>query len=249
VTGGDRPSFGDFVRRRREELGLSQAALARKVDLGLDSVGRLERNERRAPALAQLRIWAEALEVDEDLLRDLRAPPPEPVEAPAGGEPARVWPELPALVDQLLARSSREIVIWQSWLPTDIRFRESMAAALARGSAPRILVTDPAVPALIERAAGMGLHRPADYLAANLAGVLAQLGSIPGVAPEAVVRLADALPMAPLYATEESIVMGWYFPGRPSTVQPHVEASARSALAVAVLAAFEDAWAVSRPLP
>jgi transcriptional regulator with XRE-family HTH domain len=55
--------FGQRVRARRLELGLSQEALADRVDLHRTYVGSLERGERNVSLLNIVRL-ASALEID-----------------------------------------------------------------------------------------------------------------------------------------------------------------------------------------
>jgi transcriptional regulator with XRE-family HTH domain len=64
--------FGDNIKSLRRELALSRAALARKADLGLDTLLRLESGQS-APRLDTLLKVADALETDPgQLLRGLR---------------------------------------------------------------------------------------------------------------------------------------------------------------------------------
>jgi transcriptional regulator with XRE-family HTH domain len=64
--------FGANVRSLRRRRGLSRAAVARKADLGIDTLLRIE-SGMSAPRLDTLLKLADALEVDPgDLFRGLR---------------------------------------------------------------------------------------------------------------------------------------------------------------------------------
>lgn len=64
--------FGENIKSLRRQRGLSRAALARKADLGLDTLLRLESGQS-APRLDTLLKVADALEADPgDLLEGLR---------------------------------------------------------------------------------------------------------------------------------------------------------------------------------
>src|SRR5690348_11418176 len=72
---------GALLRRRREELGLSQRALAARAGTSPGTVGRLEQGRARAPHLATIRRLAAALGVA-----------PERLVAWAGAAPAAARP-------------------------------------------------------------------------------------------------------------------------------------------------------------
>lgn len=52
----DRQKMGERIRKRREEIGLSQAGLARLLDIAQTQVNRYERGERvpRGPRLQKI---------------------------------------------------------------------------------------------------------------------------------------------------------------------------------------------------
>ena len=67
-------AFGQRIRARRLELGLSQEALAQKAGLHWTMVGQTERGMRNT-SLHNILKLAEALETDAgDLIRHLKAP-------------------------------------------------------------------------------------------------------------------------------------------------------------------------------
>jgi transcriptional regulator with XRE-family HTH domain len=250
VRPGDPSRLGGFVRRQREDLGLSQAALARRLHLSVHSLGRLERGERGVPSLSELRRWAPVLDVDEAVLvelldRDDRRGP-EGFEGPDDDVVVHTRATATAFLN-VLRRSARSILIWQTWLLVDMGLREALAEAAANGAALRVLLLDPACAAGVTRAEALGYRDAASYLAANLVKVVGDLGAI-GVEPGRVLRLSTTMPPAPIYASEDRMLVGWYLPDGPSTVRPQVEVSAASDLADVMTGAFETEWARARPV-
>jgi len=79
VTG--REAFVERLRERRVDLGLSQAAVARRIPVSGNALGTWERGVRRpTPGLA--RAWARAVGADEAGAEVFADPPPAP--APCG---------------------------------------------------------------------------------------------------------------------------------------------------------------------
>ena len=77
--------FGDFVKLRREELGLDQIALARKLRVHQQTVSKWEQ-AKTVPPPQRIRQLAEVLRVDvSDLMRYAGYLPDEPAEAQADG--------------------------------------------------------------------------------------------------------------------------------------------------------------------
>ncbi|HVX18366.1 MAG TPA: helix-turn-helix transcriptional regulator [Acidimicrobiales bacterium] len=67
-------AFGERVRARRQELGLSQEALAARAQLHWTMIGQTERGQRNI-SLHNILKLAEALEVDAgELVKGLAAP-------------------------------------------------------------------------------------------------------------------------------------------------------------------------------
>jgi hypothetical protein len=208
------------------------------------ALGRLERGERGMPSLAEIRAWAPALQVDESVLTDLRGSEPVIHASTGAADPpggVQVHTSEPAVLADLLAHSSRSVVIWQTWLLVDMGLREALRSAVRNGSVLRVIVLDPTSAAAIGRAQALGYREPVPYLRANLAKVIGDLDAI-GAEPGAVVRLSATMPPAPVYGTEARVLVGWYLPDGPSTVRPQVEVDARSPLAVAMMGAFDREW-------
>lgn len=66
-------SFGDYVVRRRGELGLSRQQLAERADVSYPYVSQLE-TDKRVPSMRTMRALAEALEVPVSELAARMAP-------------------------------------------------------------------------------------------------------------------------------------------------------------------------------
>jgi transcriptional regulator with XRE-family HTH domain len=250
VQGDGSSALGSFVRRHREEFGLSQAALARRMSMSTHALGRLERGERGVPRPVEIRHWAAVLGVDESVLAALCRPgaaPGAPIEGDGAGDPGgpvlhEVFPDF----FDVIARSCESVVIWQSWLP-DTRFKEALGSALANGSTLRIIVLDPTCPAAIDRAGALGFRAAETYLRASLVKLVGELGSIGADAP-AVVRLSRRLPPGPVYATEDRLLVSWFFTDGSSMVRPQVEVAAATVLARTLLADFDREWDRLDPL-
>lgn len=70
---GPRDQIGDRIKRRREELGMSQSHLARRADLTPSAIWQYEQGERR-PSSEALKKLADALKVATDFLLGVRDP-------------------------------------------------------------------------------------------------------------------------------------------------------------------------------
>lgn len=53
--------FRDMMRKRRQELGLTQVDLSARMDRSQDFVSYLENNSRSMPEMATVIAWADAL--------------------------------------------------------------------------------------------------------------------------------------------------------------------------------------------
>lgn len=243
--------LGSYLRLRREELGLSQEVLAPRLNMTRDELGRLERGERkRLPPVRDVRAWAEALStkddpVDAGFLEELRAESALAGEGDArdAGLTGRLWPQFPQEFDSALASATSAIAIWQTWMPFDLGFIESLSSASAGGAEIRCLMLDPASDVAIARAQALRYPNPSAHLRAAMTVFVANLSTIEGLDVAATIRLDTEPPLAQLYATEDRMLVGWFFPGRASTVMPQVDVPAASALGKAMLSYFDAAWA------
>ena len=56
-------TFGDFIKNKREELGIPQRKIAAQLDIDTSTLSKIERNERRATSL-MLNIISTELNID-----------------------------------------------------------------------------------------------------------------------------------------------------------------------------------------
>ena len=60
-------AFGDFIKNKREQLGIPQRKIAFKLDIDTSTLSKIERNER-AVTVAMLSIISVELKVDLDII-------------------------------------------------------------------------------------------------------------------------------------------------------------------------------------
>ncbi len=103
--------FGDFVKLRREELGLDQVDLARRLGVNQQTVSKWEQ-AKAVPRPQRIRKLAEALRVDvSDLMRYARyLPEGEPPDAQADEPFHRLLGQVSDLTNEQLI-----VLIDQSW--------------------------------------------------------------------------------------------------------------------------------------
>jgi transcriptional regulator with XRE-family HTH domain len=76
-------AFGDWLRTRREAMGLSQAKLGQKVGVDGQTISNLETGKTRSPKLKNIAPLAEALSVSvEDLMVEIGKGSPDPEPTP-----------------------------------------------------------------------------------------------------------------------------------------------------------------------
>jgi transcriptional regulator with XRE-family HTH domain len=247
----DKSALGEYVRAMRDKEGLSQEALAQKLNLSRDSVGRLERGERHvALSHRELERIASALKhVELAELERLQNASHDADPLFGDGEPtqARVWPRLPHAITSAITRSRLCVDIWQTWIPSDLHFVEALAKASLAGAKVRLLLVDPSSPVAARRAETLGFSRPERYVVSHMERFVSELETIPDFDVAASLRLSNDLPHMQMYRADDRMLAGWYFP-RPSTVMPQVEVRDRSPLFVEALECFESAWdGLARP--
>jgi transcriptional regulator with XRE-family HTH domain len=60
-------AFGDFIKNKREQLGIPQRKIAFKLDIDTSTLSKIERNER-AVTVAMLSIISDELKIDLDII-------------------------------------------------------------------------------------------------------------------------------------------------------------------------------------
>src|SRR5205085_6762160 len=70
MTGNHAESFGDLLRRHRQEAGLTQEELAERAPLSARAISDLERGSRRYPYRATMQLLAKALRLSPEQLAD-----------------------------------------------------------------------------------------------------------------------------------------------------------------------------------
>jgi transcriptional regulator with XRE-family HTH domain len=233
--------FGSFVRRCREEAGLTQAQVARKIGYSTHKYGAIERGTRQTlPLLSEVQSWSATLKVGADELA--RA-----WEAAAGGEAGttKIWKDLPADLFDEIGTSDGSVVVWQTWLPNDLRVARALVRAVERGAQVRCLVLDPSCDYVKERAVALRFHE--SYPEEQLSGLLSAIHGRGDGDPQDLVRFTSSPPVAQVYATDVRMFVGWFFPSEPSTVMPQLEVGLSSYLAKELLKQFDQEWESAPP--
>ena len=76
-------SFGDRIRKARIHYGMSQAELARRIKVSLNTMNKIELGETPDPRASRIKAIADVLRVSADYLLG-RKDDPESVECPTG---------------------------------------------------------------------------------------------------------------------------------------------------------------------
>jgi transcriptional regulator with XRE-family HTH domain len=243
--------LGSYLRLRRQELGWSQTTAAAKLNMSRDSLGRLERGERVVPSIEEVRSWAAPLSnethaVDPEFLEGLRRDTTDAQRGAVGDTSessiAKVWPLFPPEFDAEISSARGRVDIWQTWMPFDLGFIDSLSAAITNGARSRFLLLDPAGPTARRRAEALRYPNPEGHLRAAMTVLIASLLTIRDFDIRASLRFSNEFPPAQLYATERRVVLGWFFPDRPSTVMPQVDVASHSPLGKVMLDYFEATW-------
>jgi hypothetical protein len=164
---------------------------------------------------------------------------------------AKIWPSFPyERVCQQMGAARARIRILVTWLPDTAPFIAGIADAVHNGASIEIIIQHPRSAALAERLATLGITDPhygyyhAVKLFADLRNVISV--AIPG---QFAVRTYEATPLMSLYATEERLWSGFYWPDRYSLQGPQVEVSTRgSHLGRVASEYFEAVWSSATPL-
>ncbi len=99
-------SFGDALRRRRSELGLTQEELAARTGLSVRTISDIERGRTPRPRRSSTSLLARVLGVDESMLADCASAPPGNL-AEVDHAPVQVVPrQLPIMSSQFVGRAA-----------------------------------------------------------------------------------------------------------------------------------------------
>jgi predicted ATPase/transcriptional regulator with XRE-family HTH domain len=151
---GSRPTFGTVLRRLRLGAGLSQGTLAERARLGVQTIGALERGDRRAPHRDTVALLVDALDLSPDDRVQLEA--------------AAARPSLPRLRGPNGARAPvlHGLEQWQQSLPAQVSSlvgRDEMVSEVGSLLATHRMVS-------LVGSGGVGKTRAAVQVAENLVG-------------------------------------------------------------------------------
>lgn len=170
---------------------------------------------------------------------------------PAEPDNAKVWPSFPyERVCQQMAAARSQIRILQTWLPDTAPLVRGIAEAVRHGASVEIIIQHPQAAALADRLTTLGIRNP-DYGYYHAVKLFADLRNVINDADPAQVsvRTCEVSPSGQLYATENSLWFGFFWPDRYSLQGPQVEVSTRgSHLGRTSSEYFEKLWSSATPL-
>jgi len=170
---------------------------------------------------------------------------------PAVPDNAKVWPSFPyERVCHQMASARTHIRILQTWLPDTQPLATGIAEAVRNGASIEILIQHPHAPTVADRLTALGISDPdyAYYHAVKLFADLRNVISI-GKPGQIVVRTCLMPPSGQLYATDEILWFGFFWPDRYSLQGPQVEVSTHhSHLGRTLWDYFETLWSSASPL-
>jgi hypothetical protein len=170
---------------------------------------------------------------------------------PAATDNAKIWPSFPyERVCQQMAAARAQIRILVTWLPDIAPLIAGIADAVHNGATVEIMIQHPRSPALADRLATLGITN-ADYGYYHAVKLFADLRNAINIADtgQIAVRTCEVTPLGQLYATEEKLWFGFFWPDRYSLQGPQVEASTCSShLGRTSLEYFEKLWSSATPL-
>lgn len=150
-----------------------------------------------------------------------------------------------AEICEAFAKAGKQILIYNGWVPDFEGLHRGLREAVQRNVEVKILLLNPDSPLCTLRAAEIGLPNPAmqrDYTAIdldNMARFIEQIGGSGCVE----IRLFDELPLAPIYATEEKMYVGWFYKARRAVTGPVIRVHGyNSPLHTAMRESFDRVW-------
>jgi hypothetical protein len=169
---------------------------------------------------------------------DRTAEPPE-------ADDAKIWPSFPyERVCQQMAAARAQIRILVTWLPDTAPLIVGILDAVRNGASVQIMIQHPRSAALADRLTTLGITDP-NYGYYHAVKLFEDLRNVMNAAKpgQITVRTCEVSPLAQLYATEESLWFGFFWPDRYSLQGPQVEVSTRrSHLGRMASEYFEKLW-------
>jgi hypothetical protein len=150
-----------------------------------------------------------------------------------------------AEVNASLDRAEREVFFFNGWIPDIEGLQHGLRTAISKRLDIKFLLLAPDSQVTTSRAAEIGGPRPHDqhyYTQIDLDNLVRLIDSAGG-APYVEIRLYDEMLMAPIYATETEMYVGWFYKARRAVAGPTVRIDGASApLYVAMRESFVRTW-------
>jgi transcriptional regulator with XRE-family HTH domain len=242
------PPLKLVLKSAREKLGLSQEALAVRLGYERTVIARIETGRTARPPLTFLANCEKILDlvpgtlqrlvsVDEGSKRHLG-------EEERAHEYSRVYRSFPyTAVDELFSTARQRIRILQTWIADINPFMPGIQKALSSGAQLEILVLDPRCAAASLRLQNLEISRET-YPVLQLAKLMIDLERLQitteGTWKVRTHRFSNSIPM---YATERTTILGFYWNLGFSMQGPQVEASTQhSAIGEMAWREFDYLW-------
>lgn len=150
-----------------------------------------------------------------------------------------------AEICQEFSRARRQILMYNGWIPDIEGLHRGLREAIQRNVGVNILLLNPESKLSSMRAAEIGLANPErqrDYTAIDLENLTEFIDRVGG--RQCVeIRLFDELTVAPIYATEEKMYVGWFYKARRAVTGPVVKVhGANAPLSIAMRESFSHVW-------
>ena len=174
-----------------------------------------------------------------------------PTVEPGLMDDAKIWPSFPyERICHKMAAARAQIRILVTWLPDIAPLIMGITHAVHNNASVEIMIQHPRSDALKDRLTTLGITDP-NYAYYHAVKLLTDLEGLRNSAhsKQIAVRTCDVTPLGQLYATEQNIWFGFFWPDRYSLQGPQVEFSTRrSHLGRAVSEYFEKLWHSATPL-
>jgi hypothetical protein len=148
-------------------------------------------------------------------------------------------------VCEAFAKAEQEILLFNGWIPDFEGLQHGLRSAIQRNVSVKVLLLNPDSSLTASRAAEIGINKPEEqhfYTSIDLDSMVRffeQAGGHQCVE----IRLFDELPVAPVYATEDEMYIGWFYKARRAVAGPVVRVNGASAPLYAVMKeSFFKVW-------